>query len=367
MTPEPVFDPSKAWVSQTLKHEGMLTSCRFSPCGRFVAAGGTDRRLHVWELAGEKKAAIAGHEGWITALAFSPDGGRLFSADFHGALRAWIAEAPAWSVPIAHPGGVCALAVSPDGNLVATGGHDCRVRLWRADDGKLERELWAHAGYVYSLAFHPDGRSLVSGDLMGVVNHWGLAFGEVARVLEAGTLHTRLPDFLADVGGVRAMGFDREGRTLACGGLLNAKSNTFCPGEPAVLLFDWATGDLRATLRGQGKVDGTVNAVRVLPDGSIAAVAEGFAGGAVWFWKPDQPEPFHALPGTSVYDLDLHPDGLRLAAAAFVERGRGGNGRHAKKGEYVSHVGAVRIVSLFAPPPKGPPGKPPARKPDPPK
>jgi hypothetical protein len=41
-------------------------------------------------------------------------------------------------------------------------------------------------------------------------------------------------------------------------------------------------------------------------------------GGALWFWKPDQPLAFHTvkLPNNS-RDLDLHPDGRRLAVAFF--------------------------------------------------
>lgn len=346
MTRELELDPAKTWVSQTLKHERRLTCCRFSPCGKFVAAGGADGRIHIWDLESEKISTLEGHEGWITALAY---GARLFAVDFHGGLRAWDeTRKPVWS---AHAAGACAMAVSPDGSVVATGGHDRVVRLWSAADGKLLKELAGHAGYVYSLAFHPDGKSLASGDLMGVVKHWDAASGKLVRDLDAALLHTRGPDFLADVGGVRSMAFDREGARLACGGLANAKSNTFCPGEPSVVLFDWASGKTGPALQAKdGKVDGTVNELRFLADGTLAAIGEGMSAAALWFWKPDRAEPFHVVPGTSGYGLDLHPDGLRLAAAVFEARGRGGNGRHADRGGYVANTGAVRIYSLHARP-----------------
>ena len=54
----------------------------------------------------------------------------------------------------------------------------------------------------------------------------------------------------------------------------------------------------------------------------------------------------HAIPRESGYGLSLHPDGLRLAVAGFVNNGRGGNGRHAKPAEYVTHKGALVIYRL---------------------
>ncbi len=355
------LDPSKAWTGRTLNHERMLLACRFSPCGRHVVAGGADGRLHRWEIETEKKASFGPHDGWVVALAFSPDGKRLFTADFHGTLAAWPWDEedpkPVWTVKGAHRGGACALAASSDGALLATGGHDGRVRLWSAPDGKPVRELAGHGAYVYSVAFHPRGKALASGDLLGSVKHWDLETGTAARDLDARVLHTREEDFLADVGGVRAMAFSRDGGLLACAGLSNAKSNTFCPGQPTVAVLDWAGGKAAHVLRVAERADGTINGLRFLADGTLAAAGEGMSGGGLWFARPGAAEFFHAVPGTSGYDLDLHPDGLRLATPVFEPRGRGGNGRHAGRGEYIPNGGAVRITNLFAPPAKAAPPK----------
>ena len=53
------------------------------------------------------------------------------------------------------------------------------------------------------------------------------------------------------------------------------------------------------------------------PDGFLAGVGGG-NGGALWFWKPDAAQAFHtlALPNNA-RDLDLHPDGKRLAVPFF--------------------------------------------------
>ena len=53
------------------------------------------------------------------------------------------------------------------------------------------------------------------------------------------------------------------------------------------------------------------------PDGFLAGVGGG-NGGALWFWKPDQAQAFYTLKlPANARDLDLHPDGRRLAVASF--------------------------------------------------
>lgn len=349
------FDPSKAWVARSLKHAKPLTCCRISPSGRWAVAGGIDAQVHGWDLETEKKTSLPGHSGWVTAVRFSADGTTLASTDTQGGLRAWWVEdlsiVPLWEVPGAHAGWIRAIAASPDGRFFATAGNDRVVRLWSTSDGRRVKELAGHASEVFSLAFHPDGTSLASGDLMGKVRHWDVESGACRREIDASALHTRGEDFMADVGGVRSLAFDASGEKLACGGLSDAKSNTFSPGTPTILVFDWKKGAPAHRYKiSSDKVDGPMNDVRFLSDGTLVGTSEALTTGAMWFWKPGDAEPFHTIAGSAGYALDLHPDGRQLAAAVFELVGRGGNGRHAKKGEYVGNAGAVRLIQLSAKP-----------------
>lgn len=356
MRPQDVpFDLTKAWVAKTFKHPKLITCCRISPSGRWIVAGGIDAQVHLWEIETETKTSLEGHAGWVTAIAFSADGTRMATTDSQGGLRAWWVEdsgaAPLWSSKEAHAGWIRAIAASPDGRFFATAGNDRIVRLWSAADGRKVREFAGHAGEIFSLAFHPDGRSLVSGDMFGKVRHWDVEKGTPVRELDASALHTRGEDFLADVGGVRSMAFDAKGEKLACGGLSDAKSNTFSPGTPTLLVFEWAAGKqtLKSRISGD-KVDGAVTSLRYLPDGTLAGTGEGQSMGALWFWKPGEENPFHTVQQQSGYSIDLHPDGRRLAAATFEPIGRGGNGRHVQRGGYVGNGGSVRLYALYAKP-----------------
>jgi hypothetical protein len=350
-------EPTKAALVRSFQHDRQLTSSRFSPCGRFVFAGGVDNLVHRWELESGAHVALAGHTSWITGLALDAVAARLVSADFHGNVKAWDyaadAPVPLWSIQDAHQGLLRDVAVSPDGELLATAGSDGKVRLWSAADGSPARQLDGHQADVYRCAFHPDGKSLVSGDLLGVVKHWDLASGQAVRDLDASSLHTRGNDFdfIADVGGVRRMVFDRGGMQLACAGMTAATSNGFCAGKQAAVLFDWATGQVSSQLSVNAAADGPLSGIAYLPSGLLAGCGESAAGSTVLcFWKPGETAPFHTLPLATGYDLDLHPDGLRLAVAVYEARGQSGNGRLVKsQDEYIPNGGNVQIFSLAEP------------------
>jgi WD40 repeat protein len=314
------IDPTRVKVVQELKHASPLVGCRFDPSGRFVFAGAQDNTVQRWELATGKKTALVGHKSWVRALAFAAKEKLLLSGDYAGRVLVWPTDAddprPLRTIE-AHHGWVRALALSPDGRTLASCGNDGLVRLWSVADGKPVAEFAGHTCHVYDVAFHPDGKSLVSGDLKGVVKQWDLARGTVSRVLDGSVLHKYDTSFCADHGGVRSMAVSRDGRLLACAGITDVTNAFAGVGKPVVVLFDLATGQRKLLLRPKTEFQGTCWGVVCHPDGFLAG-AGGGNGGALWFWKPDAAQAFHtqALPNNA-RDLDLHPDGKRLAVPFF--------------------------------------------------
>jgi len=313
--PEPVkVDPTQTRLLQQLKYSSPLIGCRFDPSGEYVFAGSQDNAVVRWHLATGKMTALKGHTSWLRAFAFAAREKIVFSADWAGRILAWPVDgaAPRWNLA-AHRGWVRALAVSPDGRTLASCGNDHLVKLWSIPEGKPIQTLASHECHVYNVAYHPDGKTLVSGDLKGVVKVWDLQQGRVVREMDAKVLHKYDNTFGADIGGVRSMAFDPEGKQLACAGITNV-SNAFAGvGNPLVVLFDFASGKQKLLLRPKVNFQGTAWGVVFHPQNFILGVGGG-NGGVLWMWKPGDALATYTLPlANNARDLALHPDHRRLA------------------------------------------------------
>ena len=161
----------------------------------------------------------------------------------------------------------------------------------------------------------PTASTLVSADLMGLVIEWDVRPGKEARRLDAAKLHLYEGGQGVDYGGVRDLSFSRDGvpglrrpdqRQQPAGRRQQ-------PGRARPRLEDRGDEDAPAPQgEHQGRCLGRAVSSRRLLDRRLGRNRGGF----LWFWKPDQDNEFFkfALPNTA-RDLDLHPDGIRLATA----------------------------------------------------
>jgi len=314
-----IAEPAKTHVETEFAHKTPLIACRFDTSGRYVFASAEDSTIQRWDMKTGKATALDGHESWVFALAPHPGGDVMVTGGADGQLIWWTASAgnprPLRKVP-AHRGWVRAVAVSPDGSVVASCGNDRSIRLWSFTDGAPLHELPGHDRPVYRLLFTPSGRTLISADLRGLVIEWDYRPGKEARRLNAGKLYEYNAGQGVDYGGVRDLALSRDGKYLACGGLIEASNPLGAVSNPAIVVFDWRTGQESRLLRPKENVLGLVYGLRFHPAGFLIVATGGNAGGHLWFWKPEQVNEFlkFALPNTA-RDMDLHPDGLRIATA----------------------------------------------------
>ncbi|MEZ4340989.1 MAG: hypothetical protein R3B82_30560, partial [Sandaracinaceae bacterium] len=148
-------------------HAGAVHASAWSPNGAFLATGGFDGTVRLWDPDGRLWIVLQGHRESIRRLVFSPDGGELASAGRDGTIRIWnlvtgrarlVLRGVGWDV-----------AFSPDGSTLATvgpgPGSDSAVRFFRVADGTLEAEVEAGIPAVrqlLSLAYASDGLTLAA-------------------------------------------------------------------------------------------------------------------------------------------------------------------------------------------------------------
>jgi WD40 repeat protein len=315
------LDVKQAHIVSEWAHDRPLISCRFEPQGRYVFAGSEDSTVQRWTLDGGAKTPFVGHESWVRAIAFSKDGATMITGGYEGRLIWWPTAAdkpePARRVD-AHHGWLRSISASPDGKLLATGGNDAAVRLWNLEDGALVRDFVGHERAVYSVQFDPRGEFLLSGDLMGVLNQWEVATGKLVRTFDAKALHTYEGGQQVDFGGVRTIAVSADRKFLAAGGLYKATNPLGAVHQPLALLWEWDSQKLVQSHIAEGIAGGGLWGSVFLSDGTLTGASGGSSGGFLIFWKPDSDKDFFrfGLP-TLTRDMDLHPDGLRVATAHY--------------------------------------------------
>src|SRR5262249_36276199 len=161
-------------------HKDSATSAAFSPDARYLASGGFDAKVKVWDvqkvLQGEVQAPLLQLEHTsrvrVWSVTFSPDGQRLASAggrtaDQKGEVKVWDLKLRQEALTMSgFADSVRCVQFSPDGGRPATAGP--AVQLWDAQTGR-EQLTWRDQGSFQGVAFSPDGRRLAAvGGLLAV-------------------------------------------------------------------------------------------------------------------------------------------------------------------------------------------------------
>ena len=179
-----------------------IPAAALSDDGRWLAIGGWDKRVDVWDIGDPRVPRQAASFGMgttvIQSIAFIPGRDaaghqRLASTDYDGNVRLWsigpgMPEHPTPERAFAirdHAGadvGISASAASPDGRYLVAGDTQGTVHLWDlaspdAKGASLQRA--SHRGsaqdtLVKDIAFAPDSKSFVSVGLDGYLVQWTL-------------------------------------------------------------------------------------------------------------------------------------------------------------------------------------------------
>jgi len=205
---------------------GFPTGLTLSADGKTLAGMGQDRFIYVWDAqTGKEKAKVRVELPYPISFALSADGSLLAMSAPNAAARVWdvainrevrvldadpppgaaVAPPAPFAPPVRYRSATTLLFFSPDGRAVVTG-SGWELVVWELASGRDRMRVTRPGVSIGRIAFSRDG------GLAAV----GATTGEV-RLLDA-TDGWELARFAGHTGGVTALTFAPDGRTLATAG-----------------------------------------------------------------------------------------------------------------------------------------------------
>lgn len=260
--------------------EGKIGSVDFNPNSEIVASAGQDKTIKLWKLDGTLVGILRGHTDEVKWVSFSPDGQQLASASRDGTVRLWSVKGKEIAIFNGEATSVLSVDFSPDGQLIASSDEQGVIKLWNRD-GQLILKIQAHEEEIRSISFSPDSQFFASASADRTAKLWK----------RDGTLYQTLSGHEAAVNSIS----------------YSSDSQFIVTGSTDTTIKIWTyNGTLVSTMRGHNNI---VNQVDFLPRSEILISAS--VDGSIRLWDRSN------LPSVFKPDKTIH-NGIFSSHGQFI-------------------------------------------------
>lgn len=380
-----IWDARTFQLLRQFEHQAPVVALTYNATGEDLLAASRDRQVRLWDpQTGRLRCPPLHHPDHVTSLSFHPDEPIFATGCEDGVVRIWRSPPPLNDgASLEQRGTVWSATFTPDGEHVFSGsglrGQPGTAALWHFATRTETRPPMRTPDAVYQVAVHPQQQSLLVGRFDGVVTLHDFTTGQSrllpvqrkAYVTSAGfapdgatfligwasqhflevfdtTTGQPTGQRLMHDGPVRALAFDRHGKTLLTGSHdRTARRWRWPAGDPLEEPL-WHFGQVGAVaLRGDGQewfvgtdahfaqrwdhADKAIASLQLHHRGTVRSLAyhptrslvlTGSWDQTARLWEPDSGKPIGPpLPHTAeVETVAFHPHGRRFLTGGWDER-----------------------------------------------
>ncbi len=208
------------------EHDGKVLTCKIGYNGQYLASGGDDKRLLLWNLqsgelvkeypeyyydvndvqfssdmnflfgaggrmvkmyetGGEYIKRFRGHSTFVWSIALTDDNAKMVTGAYGDKFFLWdVFEGELIKKIEGHDKSVLSVAISPDQKFMASGSLDRTIRIWDMETHEQVRTFQGNAGNIYDLVFTPDSRYLISAGQDNTLRIWDIENEDLVRILQ---------------------------------------------------------------------------------------------------------------------------------------------------------------------------------------
>ncbi|XP_072900431.1 autophagy-related protein 16-like [Hemitrygon akajei] len=115
-------------------HDGEVNTVKFSPSSKFLATGGSDRIVKLWDIVGgtlQNRRTLEGSNDGVTSIDFDPLGVQLLAGSYDNSARLWsLRDYELKHTLSGHSAKVTAARFRFTFREVVTGSHDRTIKIW---------------------------------------------------------------------------------------------------------------------------------------------------------------------------------------------------------------------------------------------
>ncbi len=175
-------------------HRDAVTCIDLSPDGWYAVSGSKDRTIRIWSTHSKECLLTFELDADLMSVKFSPEG-RYIAAGIGNTVKIWnIEESKLVMVLEGHEDVVTSIDISLDGRLIISGSKDHNAKLWDIESGRCLTTLKGHTAEITAVAFCPDCRHVFSGGSDGSVNIWNVSSGSGRMLWQKGVIRSLAVD-----------------------------------------------------------------------------------------------------------------------------------------------------------------------------